>query len=555
MEPGPDPETLVETHRVETARDALGTRMDAAGRRPGPRRAVPILTVALLLAATVAVALTVRPAVPHEVQPDRSPSTAPGPTLIAAGPSASAPSPGASASPSPSHGPLPSAEPVSFPASSGSAWIGAGPSGDVWVLTDHDGGSAADPVSVSILALVDTSGRPQPGWPIALAGWRCAADAPPRMLPVAADGSIRLVCAEDTASEGPQRHVGFAFDRAGQSLSGWPVELPDTGLTNSAVVVGDELRLVASEIASTEGSTSEAQPAAWWLVGVEATGEVRIGQRSAVADADGSFDVRLASDGNAYRLAFGGGPGAVQTVITAIDFAGNRSGWPVTVDGFASFPVVGPDGRLVLVTELGEGADARAQTMSIDPSGGPAIATSDGLPIAPLEDRTGAGAVVMSPLVGADGAVYVFGRDASGQRIFVVNPAVAREVPPPRLAKPLQSMGVCSEQDTGCGVWRTVPVVGPDGILLVAESAVGDGGGLAASAGGSVVAIASDGTSPAGWPIILPDPMAGYWSLLSRADGTVDALAVVPTDAGDEWTLVVIGADGKPLGSSLIILP
>jgi hypothetical protein len=434
--------------------------------------------------------------------------------------------------------------------------MGPGPDGGVWVLADHSGGVGADATSVTVLGLLDGTGRPRPGWPIALTGWRCVDDTPPRGLAVAADGSIRLVCAEDTTSDGPQRHAAFAFDAAGRALPGWPVELPDSGLSTTTVVVGNELRILASEVASMEGQTSSEQAAAWWLIGVSASGEVRIGQRYAVADAAGSFDVRIASDGLAYRVAFSGGPDTEQTAITAIDFDGQRPGWPVTVDGIASQPVAGPDGRLFITRRLGQGASARAQTMTIDPAGGEATAASDGLPIDPLDDRTGAGSEVLTPMVAADGATIVVGSDKTGQRIFVVNPPVAgRGVAPASLKMPLQPMGVCSPQDTGCGVWRALPALGPDGTLFVPESVVGEGGGLDRNAGGALVAIAPDGSTPAGWPITLADSMAGYWSVVPRADGTIDALTVVPTDKGNQWTLVILGPDGKTRASTVVLLP
>jgi hypothetical protein len=194
--------------------------------------------------------------------------------------------------------------------------------------------------------------------------------------------------------------------------------------------------------------------------------------------------------------------------------------------------------------------------MTIDPAGGAATATSDGLPIDPLDDRTGAGSEVLSPIVAADGSIFVVGTDKTGLRVFVVNPPVpGRGVAPTHLAMPLQPMGACSPQDSGCGVWRALPAVGPNGTLYVPESAVGEGGGLSSSAGGALVAIAPDGTTPAGWPITLPDSMAGDWSVLPRADGTIDVLAVVPTDKGDQWTLVILGPDGRTRASTAVLLP
>jgi hypothetical protein len=432
--------------------------------------------------------------------------------------------------------------------------MGPGPDGGVWVLADHSGGVGVDATSVTVVGLLDRSGRPRPGWPIKLAGWRCGEAGAPHGLPVAADGSIRLVCAQDTASEGLQRHVAFAFGPDGHALPGWPVELPGGGLSNSAVVVGDELRVLDSEVASTEGQTSSAQAAAWWLTSVSVAGEVRVGQRYSVADAGGNFSVRIAADGVAYRLAFSNGADDVNTEITAFDLDGVRPGWPVTIPGITSQPVLGPDGLLVVV-RLAKGQLVTAQTVSIASTGGAPVATSGDLPLDPLDDTTSAGSILMGPLIASDGSTYVVGTVGStGPAVVRIGPESAVGRPTP-LAKPLQPQGSCDAQDTGCGTWRSLPVLGPDGTLYVPESAVGAGGGVVSSAGGSLVAIAPDGSTPAGWPITLPDTMAGYWSLLARPDGTVDALAVVPTDGGSQWSLVIVSQDGTTSAPRLLIQP
>jgi hypothetical protein len=431
--------------------------------------------------------------------------------------------------------------------------MGASPDAGTWILTVHEGGTDADPTSVSVVGLVDASGQPKPGWPIALTGWRCAEDGPPRPLPVATDGSIRLVCAEDSLVDGPLRHMGFAFDPAGRALPGWPVELPAVGLSTSAVVVGDELRLVASEVASTEGQSSTDQAAAWWLVAVSATGDVRTGRRYEVADAAGSFDVRMASDGNAYRLAFSGTTDAIRTEITAIDLDGVRPGWPVTVLGITSQPVAGSDGSLAVVRLTKPGLTSQVLWLSAD--GGAPVATSGDLPLDPSDDRTGAGAVLLGPILGADGTAWVVGTVDS------TKPAVAHLVRGSATVDrflrdlPVQRQGSCDSADTGCGVWRAVPTVRPDGTLLLPEDATGDGGGLASSGGGSIAAIAPDGTIPKGWPVFLPDSMAGYWSVFAATDGTIHALAVVPTDGGNEWSFIVLGADGTIGAATPIIAP
>jgi hypothetical protein len=431
--------------------------------------------------------------------------------------------------------------------------MGPGPDGDVWVLADHSGGVGVDATSVTVLGLLDRTGRPRPGWPISLVGWRCGEDGPPRGLPVSSDASIRLVCAQDTTSDGPQPRAAFAFGADGRALAGWPVELPGGALSTSAVVVGDELRILDSEVASTEGQTSSALAAAWWLTSVSAAGDVRTGERYSVADAAGNFNVQIAADGVAYRLEFSGAQATIETVITAFDLNGVRPGWPITIPGFASQPVVGPDGLLEIV-RLSQGETVTAQTMSIASTGGAPVATSGDLPLRPLDNTTSAGSILMSPVIASDGSMYVVGTaDSTVPAVVRIGPGSAVG-PLIRLAKPLQPQGSCSAQDTGCGTWRAVPVVGPDGTLYVPESAVGSGG-VVSSTGGSLVAIPPDGSIPGGWPITAPDTMAGYWSLMARSDGEIDALVVVPTDPGNQWSLVIVGPDGRTRGSAVLIQP
>jgi hypothetical protein len=320
------------------------------------------------------------------------------------------------------------------------------------------------------------------------------------------------------------------------------------------MVVGDELRVLDNEVASTEGQTTTAQAASWWLTSVSAGGAVQVGKRYTVADASGNFNVRIAADGVAYRLEFSGAQASTETVITAFDMSGVRPGWPITIPGFASQPVVGPDGLLEIV-RLGLGDTVTAQTMSIASTGGAPVATSGDLPLRPLDDTTSAGSIVMSPVIASDGSMYVVGTADSTKPAFVrIGPGsvVGPLIP---LAKPLQPQGTCSSQDTGCGTWRSLPVLGADGTLYLPESAVGEGGGVVSSTGGSLVAISSDGSTPAGWPVLLPDTMAGYWSLMARSDGEIDALVVVPTDQGNQWSLDIAGPDGRTRASTLLIQP
>jgi hypothetical protein len=232
---------------------------------------------------------------------------------------------------------------------------------------------------------------------------------------------------------------------------------------------------------------------------------------------------------------------------------GSRAGWPLTVDGIASQPVAGPDGSLAIVRMTKPGLESRVLWFA--PGGGAPLAASGGLPLDPMDDRTGAGAVLLSPIIGADGTTWVAGTVDSSK------PAVAHLVlgsPAVNLylrGLPLQHQGTCPPEDSGCGVWRALPAIRSDGTLILPENPTGDDGGLASSGGGSLVALAPNGRIRAGWPVSLPDTMAGYWSVIAAPDNRVRALDVIPTDAGNQWSFVILGQDGAVLATTPIIRP
>ena len=120
-----------------------------------------------------------------------------------------------------------------------------GPEGGLYVLVADMSG----PSSRSLLALLDTQGRPRAGWPIALVGWDCAQAGwhPRDPLLTADDGSVRLVCYGNSGSGEPEHSRAFAFDPKGRSLFGWPVDLPDeVRWWEQSRVVDDRLVVVAA---------------------------------------------------------------------------------------------------------------------------------------------------------------------------------------------------------------------------------------------------------------------------------------------------------------------
>ena len=101
---------------------------------------------------------------------------------------------------------------------------------------------------------------------------------------------------------------------------------------------------------------------------------------------------------------------------------------------------------------------------------------------------------------------------------------------------------------TGCGSWRSEQVAGPDGSLYLLQQAA------TARTGGSIVAVGTDRTVKAGWPVVLRRAGAEFSSVVVGPDGTAFALAIeperyVPDECGgtvslDSATILAINPDG-----------
>ena len=101
-----------------------------------------------------------------------------------------------------------------------------------------------------MLALLDATGVPRPGWPIVVkdTSW-CD-----HVLPVA-DGSVRVVCSLDNETD---RFAAFGFDANGALLPGWPVD--GMAYEISARVIGTDLTLYSARSLG-EDAESQASPA------------------------------------------------------------------------------------------------------------------------------------------------------------------------------------------------------------------------------------------------------------------------------------------------------
>lgn len=109
--------------------------------------------------------------------------------------------------------------------------LAPGPDGTLFVAIPRLGGS--------VLASLDRTGRPRPGWPIKIEN----TSACEHLLPVG-DGSIRVVCDATDVSQ-PDNDLpdvrAFAFDTTGQLMAGWPVTFRPA---MAARMIGDDLTIL-----------------------------------------------------------------------------------------------------------------------------------------------------------------------------------------------------------------------------------------------------------------------------------------------------------------------
>ena len=351
----------------------------------------------------------------------------------------------------------------------------------------------------TVLASYDAAGRLRSGWPISLAGaYGCEIAADP------ADGSVRAVC----ATYHPAGTRAFAYDDAGRQLAGWPADL----LGNLDEWDRERPRLVNGQLYVVTHSWN---PPSATLVRVSAEGTVRTGANlwGLVAGHSPAWslgEVPIGPDGTAYVMAYSDDQSATQ--ITAVDLGGARPGWPVRIDGYASRPSFGPGGCVYLAVELPGGSKSRV--LALSRSGKAVAGWPVELPIAAPGAWNGAGDVLAAPVVAPDGSAFVVAEDSTAYAID--GSGQPRAGWPYRAPSGLVWPGYCPPCTTGCGLWRSDPVAGPDGSLHLLH------------VGGSIVAVGTDGAVKAGWPVVLRRADAEFESVVVGADGTAYALAIEP---------------------------
>ena len=260
--------------------------------------------------------------------------------------------------------------------------------------------------------------------------------------------------------------------------------------------------------------------------------------------------IQLGPDGTGYGISYSGddGTGPVQSEVQAFDMAGPRTGWPLRIDGFVPSIAFGSDGSIHVTSEV----DAlTSRTYGFGPDGRSLANKSRVLPITAANEWSGAGPGRSATMLASDGTAYVRGESSGRTFVFGLDPSgtIMDGWPYVSTVEP-QWKGACSGQDTGCGVWQATNAVGPDGTLFLIQAAPHD------KTGGSLVAIAPDGTVRPGWPVYLTKAGAAFWSVDVGADGTAYALAVEPeTGRTTSATILALAPDSTVRYRTTVVEP
>ena len=427
--------------------------------------------------------------------------------------------------------------PASLPVETGSVALAPGPDGGLYVLAVVTRSFPSDPPGRSVIALLDSIGRPRAGWPIQIVGWACGAEPyegvtrqSTRQPLVATDGSVRLVCDADPDGDLAGKRLAFAFTPEGTLMPGWPVD-PRTGDSweQAATVVGDRL-YVPGRLITGEGGTETASVASWVN---EILGDASGREGTRISTPNGVMpDVVLAPDGSLRVVAMGD-----QKLILAIDVSGPIPGWPLTFDSSVSQPAFGPDGRMYLA----QVQSGRTSTLVIARDGQVLPVGSDPVDVEQAAQWNGAGpdGGPAPPIVSTDGTVFLIQNGDSGLKVLALDPAGKVMAGwPYQAAVHLEWQGRCGGQDAGCGVMRTTPVVGPGNVLHLLLAAAD------ATKGGSIVAIGPDGAVRPGWPVVLPEAGSAFRSVVVGPDGTAYAVVLDRVTEPTTATVLAIDPDG-----------
>ena len=388
-----------------------------------------------------------------------------------------------------------------------------------------------DEARTNLLAL-DTGGHPKPGWPVKPAA---GSDLSPFAL--GPDGSVYL-------EERGNLAIGNVFHRLGadgRDLPGWPFKVPsDFTCPTGPDFETDDPRtptpndpcypLTVTVALNGTAYLTSPRTGGVQLIAIDPSGVVKPGWPIALDDRDW-YHQQLGPDGTMYLVGRPTGTPRWDPVKGVIDndaqlwaYGPNgrlRSGWPIPVPNIDGF-LIDPLGDIVvrsLVDDIGE--LCRSPRRTVYTIVGPDGRTRHGWP----RGSTGFASI---PVVDAVGTLYyisatdkLYAHDRAGE---------------------VKSGWPVTVPGAGGGCGPESPYLAPDGTLY----AMGD----------EVVAVSSDGRSPAGWPYRAagsqPGPcfdsecFGGHVAPAFGRDGTVYLLVYQPDSGGVRAEIVALDRDGQP---------
>jgi hypothetical protein len=394
----------------------------------------------------------------------------------------------------------------------------------------------------AVLLLLDKSGQPRPGWPIAIkdATW-CGVPFP------IDDGSVRIVCdAKDLPppESGEAEQRAFAFDAEGQPMKGWPVRLK----APTAIGMGDDLTVLTEH----RVEDSEGNPISHDVVVSNIAGDGTVRDGTPVALDLNRYGDQWAIGRDGVAVGVGDVDDDAEIgVITAVDSSGVRAGWPAATKGYGSAPAFGRAGQIAVT--LGSAKTHTSRVSVFDQDGKAASSAVLSFPTAERTGDTGGctASLPYSPVVAENGAIFAYGE--LDHRIYGLGPSLAvlkgwPFEPTTPLAVPRP--GLESEHEAGYCPAPAVPAAGSDGTLFLALRP------RTAKIGGSLVAVGKTGQVRPGWPVELKRPGSEFWAVTVGSDGTAYALAVEPEAGGkSSESILAISPDSTVRYTTTIIDP
>lgn len=415
-----------------------------------------------------------------------------------------------------------------------------GENGTLFVSIPRPGGS--------ILTLLDPAGSPVPGWPKTVRNSTLC----DLLLPVFPDGSVRVVC----TLENPDGNMfspiaAFALDSDGLPLRGWPVSLG--GSEYAGLAAGDGLILAETSPGSdviTPGQPSHTVG----FVEVAADGKVRSGVPVPIMPTWPGDRWAFSPNWVAYGVQ-GSVASPEVSQITAIDLAGARTGWPISIDGIASAPAFGHDGRIVLAVASPGLVPGTTRVFKIDAFERAITARSTELLIeTSLLPSSNDGPyecgvpLPRPPIVAQDSTTFVFSE--IDDAIYGLDSSLKVMPGWPIVAGPLERPNPWLGHDGISCPSLAVPAVARNGTLYLPLQARNS------SVGGRLLAVDLDGQTRPGWPVELRRAGSEFWSVVVGFDGTAYALAIEPEAGGSSSaTILAIAPDSTVNYATTIIDP